>query len=85
MSTPYQIKVKGCLDAKLCTWFEGFDILHTPEGETLLTGSVLDQAALHGVLARCRDLGLPLISINPIPPELTTTELKTFTELREGD
>jgi len=66
MSTVYQIKVKGQLDPKLSQWLGNFAISHTPEGDTLLTGIVIDQAALHGVLARCRDLGVTLISINPL-------------------
>jgi hypothetical protein len=60
----YQIRVKGQLDPILATWFEGFTLTHTPDGDTLLTGSA-DQAALHGVFARCRDLGVMLISVNP--------------------
>jgi hypothetical protein len=62
----YQIRVKGQLDPVLATRFEGFTITHTPDGDTLLTGNA-DQAALHGVLARCRDLGVTLISVNPFP------------------
>jgi hypothetical protein len=62
----YRIKVKGQLDPKLSEWFGNFAISHTPDGDTLLTGIVIDQAALHGVLARCRDLGVTLISINPL-------------------
>jgi hypothetical protein len=66
MSTIYQIRVRGQLDPKLSVWFGNCAISHTPGGDTLLTGMVIDQAALHGVLARCRDLGVTLISINPL-------------------
>jgi hypothetical protein len=60
----YQIRVKGQLDPILSVWFEGFTVTYTPDGDTLLTGNA-DQAALHGVFARCRDLGVTLISVNP--------------------
>jgi hypothetical protein len=69
----YQIRVKGELDPRLSEWFGGLAIAHTPNGDTLLTGTVLDQAALHGVLSRCRDLGVTLISVNPLPSETSTT------------
>ena len=73
MAAEYEIKIKGQLDPKLSAWFGGFAISHTPDGDTLLTGSVIDQAALHGVLVRCRDLGVTLISINPRPTKSATT------------
>ena len=61
----YQIRVKGVLDEKWSDWFDGLTI--TPQDdETLLTGPVRDQAALHGLLARVRDLGLPLLSVKQI-------------------
>jgi hypothetical protein len=59
----YQIKVKGNLDQRWSDWFDGFAITVQADGATLLTGSVADQAALHGLLSRIRDLGLPLLSI----------------------
>lgn len=66
MTTRYEIRVRGQLDPRVSTWFEGFSIAHTPDGDTLLAGNVVDQAALHGVLARFRDLGITLLSINPL-------------------
>jgi hypothetical protein len=61
----YQIRVGGVLDEKWSDWFEGLTI--TPQDdETLLTGPVRDQAALHGLLARVRDLGLPLLSVKRV-------------------
>jgi hypothetical protein len=61
----YQIRVKGILDEEWSDWFEGLTI--TPQDdETLLTGPVRDQAALHGLLARVRDLGLPLLSVKRV-------------------
>lgn len=62
----YEIRVKGLLGAHLEAWFEDLKITNTPEGDSLLTGPVTDQAALYGLIARCRDLGLTLISLNPI-------------------
>ena len=62
----YEIRLKGHLDARWTGWFDGFTITLTENGETVLTGSVADQAALHGLLKKVRDLGLPLLSINPI-------------------
>ena len=62
----YEIHLKGHLDARWTGWFDGFTITLTENGETILTGSVADQAALHGLLKKVRDLGLPLLSINPI-------------------
>ena len=61
----YRIKIKGLLDEKWSDWFDGFTI--TPqEDETILVGSVSDQGALHGLLAKIRDLGLILISIEQL-------------------
>jgi len=61
----YEIRVAGHLSANWETRFEGLSMSHQPEGETVLTG-LLDQAALHGVFAKIRDLGLKLISVKPI-------------------
>jgi hypothetical protein len=58
----YQICVEGILDAKWSTWFNGFTIDPQKDGNTILTGEVADQSALHGLLARLRDLGLPIIN-----------------------
>jgi hypothetical protein len=60
----YEIRIKGHLDKRWSDWFGGLAITHPVEGETLLAGPVRDQAALHGVLAQIRDLGLSLLSIN---------------------
>jgi hypothetical protein len=58
----YQIRLRGLLDAKWADWFDGFTIAYA-EGDSILTGAVVDQPALHGMLAKIRDLGLPLVSI----------------------
>ena len=63
--TTYEIRVAGHLSANWAARFEGLSMQHEPEGETVLSGS-LDQAALHGVLVRIRDLGLNLISVNRV-------------------
>jgi hypothetical protein len=59
----YQIRVKGNLDLRWSDWFDGFSITPVRDDETLLIGSVADQAALHGVLHKIRDLGLPLLTV----------------------
>ena len=64
----YRIKVKGCLDKKWSEWFECMAISHRG-GETILTGQVADQAALHGLLIRIRDLNLTLLSVERIEPD----------------
>lgn len=61
----YQIRIKGHLDRRWTDWFEGLTITPEEGGDTLVTGSV-DQATLHGLLRKVRDLGLPLISVNRI-------------------
>jgi hypothetical protein len=64
----YEIRLKGHLDARWVNQFAGMAITLTDCGETLLTGLVIDQAALHGLLKKVRDLGLPLLSVNSIEP-----------------
>ena len=59
-----EIRVQGRIDEHWSDWFEDFEIAHTERGETILTGDVADQSALYGLLARLRDLGLPLISVD---------------------
>ena len=62
----YQIRLKGHLGPEWTDWFEGLTITLEEDGDTLLTGPVIDQAALHGLLKKVRDLGLPLVSVVPI-------------------
>lgn len=71
MGDTYCIRVRGHLDDRWSDWFEGLVIQRHDDGTTVLIGPVTDQAALHGVLARIRDLGLPLVSVNRIiePPD----------------
>ena len=62
----YQIRIKGHLGHQWTEWFEGLTITLEEEGDTLLTGPVVDQAALHGLLKKVRDLGMPLLSVDPV-------------------
>ena len=62
----YEIRVQGHLDQGWSEWFDGLTITYEPEGNTVLRGSLADEAALHGVLIKVRDLALPLLAVNRI-------------------
>ena len=64
----YQIRIKSHLGSDWTDWFEGLTITLEDTGDTLITGPVVDQAALHGLLKKVRDLGMPLVSVNPVEP-----------------
>ena len=64
----YQIRLKGQLGSQWADWFGGLTITLEEDGHTLLTGPVIDQAALHGLLKKVRDLGMPLLSLNRVEP-----------------
>lgn len=64
----YQIRIQGHLGREWTDWFGGLTIRLTDNGETLLTGPVVDQAALHGLLRKVRDLGVPLLSVSRVKP-----------------
>ncbi|HBO34120.1 MAG TPA: hypothetical protein DD636_05195 [Anaerolineaceae bacterium] len=70
----YEIRIKGHLDDWWSDWFDGLTITLEEDGNTLLTGPVVDQAALHGLLKKVRDLGMPLLSINFVKPGQTKTQ-----------
>lgn len=70
----YQIRVKCHLNSGWTDWFEGLTITLENNGDTLLTGPVVDQAALYGLLKKVRDLGMPLISLNPVQFNEATPE-----------
>ena len=69
----YEIRLKGQLDERWAEWFDGLTITLEDNGDTLLTGPVIDQAALHGVLKKVRDLGIPLVSVCNVEPRPPTT------------
>ena len=64
----YEIRLKGHLDDQWSDWFEGLTITLKDNGDTLITGPVIDQAALHGLLKKVRDLGMTLVSVNFVNP-----------------
>jgi hypothetical protein len=69
-----EIRVKGHLDARWATWFDGLTVTNDSDGTTLLTGPAADQAALHGLLQKVRDMGLPLLSVKQVGPDLPTSD-----------
>ncbi len=69
----YRIRIKGYLDRQWTDWFGGLTITLEENGDTLLIGPVIDQAALHGLLKKVRDLGISLVSVCPLEPEPPTT------------
>lgn len=77
----YEIRVEGHLGTRWAAWFDGLDVTTEDDGTTVLRGSIVDQAALHGLLQKLRDVGIPLISLTPVdapapatPAEAPTTE-----------
>jgi hypothetical protein len=64
----YQIRIQGHLSHQWTDWFDGLSIRLEEDGDTLLMGTVIDQAALHGLLKKVRDLGMPLLSVNRVGP-----------------
>lgn len=72
----YEIRLVGHLDARWAAWFDGLSLTHQSDGTTVIRGRIADQAALHGLLQKVRDTGLPLVSvigIEPGEPRITTT------------
>jgi hypothetical protein len=65
----YEIRLKGHLDSRWAAWFDGLSLTNESDGTTIIRGPVADQAALHGLLQKVRDLGLPLVSITQPEPD----------------
>jgi hypothetical protein len=65
----YEIRLKGRLDARWAAWIDGLSLTHESDGTTVIHGPVVDQAALHGLLQKVRDLGLPLVSVIQLDPK----------------
>jgi len=65
----YEIRLEGHLDARWAAWFDGLTLTHADDGTTVIRGPVVDQAALHGLLQKVRDLGLPLVSVTHSNPD----------------
>jgi hypothetical protein len=64
----YEIRVRGHLETRWAAWFDGMTLSHERDGSTVLSGPVVDQAALHGLLQKVRDIGLPLVSVTYVEP-----------------
>jgi hypothetical protein len=75
--TEYEIRLEGHLASRWSDWFDGLTLTRESDGTTLLHGSVVDQAALHGLLQKVRDTGLPLVSVTPLHSTPMTTEKPT--------
>ena len=65
----YEIRLDGRLHSRWAAWFDGMRLINESDGTTVLSGPVVDQAALHGLLQKVRDVGLPLISVTPLDPD----------------
>jgi len=65
----YEIRVKGHLDARWVDWFDGLCLSNESDGTTTISGPIADQSALHGLLRKVRDLGIPLVSVNRVAPD----------------
>jgi len=70
----YEIRLIGHLDARWAAWFDGLTVSREGDGTTVVSGQIADQAALHGLLQRVRDLGLPLVSITQVEADQPTTD-----------
>ncbi len=68
----YEIRLKGHLDNRWAAWFDGLSLSHASDGTTVIHGPLADQAALHGLLQKLRDLGLPLVSVTQVDSKKET-------------
>ncbi len=85
----YEIRLKGHLDTRWAAWFDGLSLTHQNDGTTVIDGPVADQAALHGLLQKVRDVGLPLVSVTRVeadqPSAHTINPRLAPTTSRQGD
>jgi hypothetical protein len=75
----YEIRLQGHLDSRWSAWFDGLSVINESDGTTVISGPVADQAALHGLLQRARDVGLPLVSVRFVEtdqPDVSTVDTK---------
>jgi hypothetical protein len=70
----YEIRLKGHLDSRWAAWFDGLSLTNDSDGTTVIHGPIADQAALHGLLQKVRDVGLPLVSVTQVEPDQPTIE-----------
>jgi hypothetical protein len=76
----YEIRVRGHLESRWAAWFDGMSLTHEPDGTTNISGPVVDQAALHGLLHTLRDTGLPLVSVTQVEadrPDVPPTDVRS--------
>jgi hypothetical protein len=73
----FQIRIKGHLGQQWAGWFDGLTIVLEEDGNTLLSGPVIDQSALHGILKKIRDLGMPLLAVNQVEPKHVEMKIST--------
>jgi hypothetical protein len=85
----YEIRLKGHLDTRWAAWFDGLSLSHESDGTTVIHGPVADQAALHGLLQKVRDIGLPLVSVIYVEPDQprdpSIKALSASTKSRQGE
>ncbi len=70
----YEIRIKGHLEPRWAAWFDGMSLTNASDGTTVIDGPVVDQAALHGLLQKLRDIGLPLLSVTQVGRDRATTQ-----------
>jgi hypothetical protein len=75
--TVYQFRIKGHLGQQWMNWFEGLTVTLEEDDNTVLSGTVVDQSALHGILKKIRDLGMPLLAVNQVEPKYVEMKLST--------
>lgn len=81
----YELRVKGHLGDRWAAWFDGLSLTNSEDGSTVIRGPVIDQAALHGVLQKLRDIGIPLISLVQLRPEAPSAPPAPRTRTPEGN